>query len=78
MTWNYRVIKTTDRFGDSYAIHEVYYNDEQPVMATEFPITLSGDSIDEIKEIFPKVTEAFKKPVLIDSEQVWHKVEEEA
>jgi hypothetical protein len=67
--WNYRVIKRQD---ESFGIHEVYYDENgDPTMCTADPVTLYGDSVDEIVNDVNHILHALNKPVLIDSEQTW-------
>jgi hypothetical protein len=69
--WNYRVIKRHD---GSFGVYEVYYDDfDHPIMRTEDPVTLYGETESDIREDLSKIVQSFDKPVLIDSEQVWNK-----
>ena len=68
-TWNYRVLHKiqTGPQGSSveyYEIHEVYYRDDKPVSISEKPIPPYGEELDELKDDFRRMQEAFSKPVL--------------
>ncbi len=69
MTWNHRVIKTTDLNGeDWYAIHEVYYagSESQPDTWTETPCDVGGESIEGLRDTLTRMFAALDKPVLED------------
>jgi len=75
--WNYRVIKQRNKIHkmgngasltihDTYAIHEVYYNDEGTISAsTQNPPAVEGDSMEEVRTILKNMSKALEKPVLI-------------
>lgn len=70
MYWNYRVIKRTDDEETFYAVHEVYYEDDDTIIScTENPIApLFNETIDEpghsLKKDFERQMEALEKPIL--------------
>jgi len=68
MTWNYRVVKK--RYEDTelvfFGIHEVYYDEEgKPNLVTQEPIDVSGESVEDLLDIYETMKEAFRKPVLL-------------
>jgi len=65
MTWNYRIVRS---FGGSLGIHEVYYDEEGPRTWTENPMTLYGETLDELKEDFMMMAQALLKPILREVE----------
>lgn len=67
-TWNYRVLERTDKnSGDTtYAIHEVYYNDEgKPDGCTENSVAPMGESLAELKADMDHYRQALEKPTLV-------------
>jgi hypothetical protein len=65
MTWNYRVIKETTDFEDTYAIHEVYYRDGKPELWSRFPAgAIGGDTLDDLSACLGRMAQALEKPVL--------------
>lgn len=48
-TWNNIVLAHQYRDEVYFCIHEVYYTDGMPHSYTEDPVTVSGDSLEEIK-----------------------------
>jgi hypothetical protein len=65
MTWNYRIIQTRDEL---FGICEVYYSPDQTVYAYSAPVTVVGESPEDLKEILERMTKCLKKPVLIEKE----------
>ncbi len=63
-TWNNRVLAHQYRDEVYFCIHEVYYTDGVPHSYTEDPVTVSGDSLEEIKWALTKMQECLEKPVL--------------
>ena len=62
MTWNYRIIKTNE----TYAVHEVYYDDGRPSSWTENAILGPGyESVEEIKQDLEYMKRALDAPVLM-------------
>ncbi len=80
-TWNYRVLERADKkTGEkTYAIHEVYYNDEdQPDNCTENAVAPMGESLEELKGDIEYYLRALKIPVLVydsleEAEVQWEK-----
>ncbi len=69
MTWSYRVIRKQIRVGeafeDYYAVHEVFYDKENmPDSVTMDPISVGGDTLEEVKITYLQMAEAFEQPVL--------------
>jgi hypothetical protein len=61
VTWNYRVL----RRGDSYGIHEVYYDDNGvPTSCTDDPVGPHGDTPDELAKDLDLMSKALAKPIL--------------
>jgi hypothetical protein len=67
MSWNYRVVKRTDKAGfDYYGIHEVYYNKRGEIcLISEDAIAPSGEDFDELRADVNNMQGAFGKPVLV-------------
>ena len=65
MSWNYRIIKHTDPIGKAwYAIHEVYYNDNDIIVGwTENPAKLLGDDLDELKDTLSELATIVDKAI---------------
>ena len=66
MFWNYRVIKKIHDDGtEIFAIHEVYYNeDEKPDLVTEDPCEPQGETLEELKDDCEWYQKALEHPVL--------------
>lgn len=60
MTWNYRIIKEDD----SYSVCEVYYSRNKPHSWSE-PITIAGESTDEILEQLEMIVKDINSKVLV-------------
>lgn len=67
MSWNYRVM-TLNR-GESYGIHEVYYDDKGcPNAYTENDMKPFGENIDELRNDLKWMLAALDKPILTPQE----------
>ena len=70
MKWDYRVVtETFMEYGAPdiwYAIHKVYYDDEEgnPVRCSPAPVSTCWQDCDDISEIIKDFPEAFEKPYL--------------
>ncbi|GEN82875.1 hypothetical protein SLU01_11870 [Sporosarcina luteola] len=63
--WNYRVLKGKQNGSDCYEIHEVYYDEDgKPRAWAESHNVLIDDGLDELKETYDYIQNAFKMPVL--------------
>jgi hypothetical protein len=68
MTWNYRVVRTTDGEEESFAIYEVYYDgDGRPGARTEDPAHSSGETLEELQEDLQAYLRALSEPVVDDA-----------
>jgi hypothetical protein len=71
-TWNHRVIDHGEfddhgiyGVGRYLAIHEVYYDaDGKPKMMTEAPISIAGETLEELGETLDRMKRALEEPVL--------------
>jgi len=63
MSWNYRVIKH-DEGDEWYAIHEVYYEDDEPSNVTVEPVYPSGSTHEEFEQNLRYYMKALEKPSL--------------
>ena len=59
-TWNHRII-LKDGW---YSIREVYYEDDTPTLVDEEPEGVLAESLEELKEVYEQMKEAFDAPVL--------------
>ena len=80
MSWNYRVmkrkIKGADYEEEFYAIYEVYYEDDGSIKAwTEKPVSIQGETLEELKNDLGYYSKALKEPVL-DYNELEKKFEE--
>ncbi len=69
MTWNYRIIEHDSEKHSYFAIHEVFYNDNDKINSwTENPIDIVGDSTVDIKSILKQMALDAALPTLKESE----------
>lgn len=65
MTWNYRVIKHVDTSETLYSIHEVYYDENgKPKMVSNEPVSVIGETPQELLKDLERQKEALMLPVL--------------
>lgn len=66
MSWNYRVLAKQDKEGEIYLnVHEVYHDKNgKPNGATENPITISGESIEDMHWQLEKIALGLRKTIL--------------
>lgn len=63
--WNHRILATLQSDGTPYfAIHEVHYKNEKPYAHTKNPITISGESVNDLKLTISQINDCFNKPIL--------------
>jgi hypothetical protein len=60
MYWNNRLVRVDELFVE---VQEVYYNDKDEPCGYCDPC-LGGDSVEEAKQVYDRIAEAFTKPVL--------------
>ena len=68
--WDCRLVrKFCEESGEEYvAVYEVYYDEEDnPLVRTDSPIHVDGNSLKDVKKYFKTIKKAMKKPVLDDS-----------
>ncbi len=70
MTWNYRIIKHNTGDHAHFAIHEVFYDEENKITSwTTDPIVVNGDSKKDVTSILATMLADIKQqPVLIETE----------
>jgi hypothetical protein len=60
--WNYRLLRHSD---GCLAIHEAYYNTEgHPTSATERPVGIVGDDVEEVRRVLEMMARSLGEPVL--------------
>jgi hypothetical protein len=73
MSWNYRVLKQKSIYGNSdgsfteeetFAIYEVYYDDDGKVNGYGKEATVYGESVSEVRQVLEMMKEALDKPVI--------------
>jgi hypothetical protein len=65
MTWDYRVIKQEHPTGTTYAIYEVYYDDEGNILyISKDPENPQGETLTELKNDLKYMRQALKRPIL--------------
>jgi hypothetical protein len=68
MTWNDRVVRTTDGEEETFAIYEVYDDDDgRPEARTEEPASPAGGTLEELAEDLTYYQAALSQPVLDDA-----------
>ena len=65
-TWNHRIIKAKYDNGEIYyGIYEVYYGKDDSLEGyTEKPEDVTGESLEDLKEYYEMMADAFKQPIL--------------
>lgn len=64
-TWNHRVMKRVTKYGTYYGVHEVYYDSEGKVDGyTTHPVSVAGESIEEIKQYLEMILNCLDKDIL--------------
>lgn len=65
-TWNYRVIKSVNEFGELYyQIHEVYYNKAgELTMHSDYPEAACGETLEELRKDLEFMLKSVEEPVL--------------
>ena len=68
--WNHRVIKKNVADGsDWFGIHEVFYNDDDTIWSyTENPISIVGESIDDLRQTLEWMLSCLDNPILVYDE----------
>lgn len=65
MTWNHRVIRHIYGSEESFAIHEVFYDDEgAPTLVTEDAVGVWGDTVADVEKTLRWMMKALQEPVL--------------
>ena len=65
MSWNYRVIEKKDGTGTTFAIHEVYYDEEgSPYLCTINAVAPMGETLEDLRADVKFYNTALEKPVL--------------
>ena len=64
MSWNYRVVHRIINDEDIFAIHEAYYDGNEPTSITEESVHPQGKTLDELKRDFENYAKALQHPVL--------------
>jgi hypothetical protein len=68
MSWDYRIVHTTDGGAEAYAIYEVFYDEQgAPEARTEQPSYPAGETLDELRDDLRSYQEALRQPVLEDT-----------
>jgi hypothetical protein len=64
--WNHRIVRRVYDSGEaSYGIHEAFYDYEDRVRAiTADPVGPEGETLEELRESYVELAEAFGRPVL--------------
>ena len=70
MSWNHRIIQTEHK-GEVYLnIHEVYYDKNGvPNGYTANPISVSGETLEDLEWVLNKIKECLSKPILLGGEK---------
>lgn len=63
--WNHRVIAHENGIEVYFMIHEVQYDDKkQPISHTVDPISVGGESVEDIEWVLEEMAKSLKKPIL--------------
>jgi hypothetical protein len=65
MSWNYRVVHTVHGAVETFAIYEVFYDDQgEPEARMEHPSYPAGETLEEFSEDVRHYLRALEQPVL--------------
>lgn len=64
MSWNHRIVKHDKDGNVFYSVHEVYYEEDQPVAYTENAVPAFGETHEELMHDMINQMSALTKPVL--------------
>ena len=75
--WNNRIVKHEKDDAVWYSVHEVFYNDNGGIkFYTENPITIFGETVEEVKSQLEMIMKDIEKHEVIDASTVeledWH------
>ncbi len=75
MTWNFRLVKHTNRRLVWYAVHEVFYNDAgKPFTMTEDPVDITDKSPAEVRNYLEMIQRDIQRLPILDMRRVkWAK-----
>ena len=69
--WNNRIVKHEKDDTVWYAVHEVFYNDNGGINGyTEDPITILGETVEDVKSQLEMITKDIEKHEVIDASTV--------
>jgi hypothetical protein len=69
--WNNRIIKHENDTSVWYSVHEVFYNENGGVNGyTEDPITILGETVEDVKSQLEMITKDIEKHEVIDASTV--------
>ena len=70
MSWNHRILATEHKGEIFLNIHEVYYNDKGvPDSYTANPVSVSGETLEDLKWVLEKMKDCLSKPILWGDEK---------
>lgn len=64
MTWNYRLVHESEFELDKVMLQEVFYNQDGSPSEYGDCFRVQGETLEEVQEIFNRMSLDFKKPVL--------------
>jgi len=75
MTWNYRIVRHrhTMESGysyDWYGVHEIYYEDGKITGWIDSPVTLDGDSLEDIVDLLKLVEKDINNSPILDEKEL--------
>lgn len=65
--WNYRVVHVIDKAGESYAIVEAHYDDDEKLSLYSYPEP-SGSTLTELRNDLGLMLNALDKPVIEEAD----------
>ena len=69
MSWNYRVVQHGESKDSHFAVHEVFYDESGNITHwTADPINITGEDLDEVKDVVVQIAKDISLPVLLASE----------
>jgi len=64
MSWTYRILVHNVLGEQVFRVHEVYYSEGKPVSYTQNPVSVEGESIDDVLLVLDRMKRCTERPIL--------------